>query len=41
MSEEALADVVSATRFYLETVGPDAMDAEALDARPAGITGPV
>ena len=36
--EEALADVVSAIRFHLETFGPDAVDAEVLDARLAEVT---
>lgn len=36
--EEALADVVSAIRFHIETFGPDAVDAEVLDARLAEVT---
>jgi len=36
--DEALADVVSAIRFHIETFGPDAVDAEVLDARLAEVT---
>ncbi len=36
--EEALADVVSAIRFHIETFGPDAIDAEVIDARMAEVT---
>ncbi len=36
--EEAEGDVVSAIRFHLETFGPDAIDAEVIDARLAEVT---
>ncbi len=36
--DEALADVVSAIRFHVETFGPDAIDAEVLDARLAEVS---
>ncbi len=36
--DEALADVISAIRFHIETFGPDEIDAEVLDARLAEVT---
>ncbi|MEN6517562.1 MAG: type II toxin-antitoxin system HicB family antitoxin [Methanospirillum sp.] len=36
--EAAVDDVVSAIRFHIETFGPDAIDAEVLDARLAEVT---
>ena len=36
--EAALADVVSAIRFHIETFGPDAIDAEVIDARLTEVT---
>jgi predicted RNase H-like HicB family nuclease len=36
--EAAVDDVVSAIRFHIETFGPDAIDAEIIDARLAEVT---
>ncbi len=36
--DEAIADVVSAIRFHIETFGADAIDAEVLDARLAEVS---
>lgn len=36
--DEALADVISAIRFHIETFGPAAIDAEVIDARLAEIS---
>jgi predicted RNase H-like HicB family nuclease len=36
--EAAVDDVVSAIRFHIETFGPDAIDAEVIDARLAEVT---